>query len=130
MKRIGAHVSIAGGVQTAPGRAQEIGATALGIFTKNQRQWQAKPLTDDDVAQFKSELAGVSIAPKHVLVHASYLINVANSDPEKRTKSIVALVDEAHRVEQLGLFLGGELVLRVEVLDGAARVDGIEGIHD
>ena len=50
-------------------------------------------------------LAASAIAPKHVLVHASYLINLANPDPEKRTKSIVALVDEAHRVERLGLTL-------------------------
>lgn len=105
MRRIGAHVSIAGGVQTAPGRAQEIGATALGIFTKNQRQWQAKPLSEEEVGQFKIGLAEAAIAPKHVLVHASYLINVANPDPDKRAKSIAALVDDAQRVEQLGLTL-------------------------
>ena len=105
MKRIGAHVSIAGGVQTAPGRAKEIGATALGIFTKNQRQWQAKPLGTDEIVQFKSALADAAIEPRHVLVHASYLINVANPEPAKRAKSIAALVDEAQRVEQLGLTL-------------------------
>jgi len=103
MKYVGAHVSISGGVATAPARATEIGATALGIFTKNQRQWKAKELTDEDVEGFASELAKSGIRPEHVVVHDSYLINIGNPDQEKRTKSFDALLDEVRRVETLGL---------------------------
>ena len=105
MKYIGAHVSISGGVETAPGRGQEIDAKALGIFTKNQRQWLAKPLTEESVTGFKENLKTAGIDPSLVVVHDSYLINIANPDPEKRKQSINALIDEAQRVEQLGLSL-------------------------
>lgn len=102
-RHIGAHVSIAGGVQNAPGRAVEIGANALGIFTKNQRQWEAPPLTQDETTEFADELANAGIQPEQVLVHASYLINLANPDEQKRRKSVDALLNEAERVEKLGL---------------------------
>ncbi len=103
MKYIGAHVSISGGVETAPGRAKEIGANALGIFTKNQRQWKAKPLTEENIKDFKANLSDAGIAPGHVIVHDSYLINIGNPDEEKRRKSLDALIDEVRRVEQLDL---------------------------
>ncbi|MFP4377240.1 MAG: deoxyribonuclease IV [Spirochaetales bacterium] len=103
MAKIGAHVSISGGPQTAPERAQELNATALGMFTKNQRQWNAKPPLDEEIESFKRNLTAAEIAEKHVVIHASYLINVANPDPEKREKSIAALIDECRRAEQLGL---------------------------
>jgi deoxyribonuclease IV len=105
MIRIGAHVSIAGGVQTAPARAMAIDADALGIFTKNQRQWKTKPLSDDEIAGFKTGLERAAIRPEHVVIHASYLINIANPDAEKRAKALDALVDECRRAEQLGLSL-------------------------
>ncbi|MFW5689544.1 MAG: deoxyribonuclease IV [Spirochaetota bacterium] len=105
MNRIGAHVSIAGGVQTAPERAVELEATALGMFTKNQRQWNAKPLEDEDVTAFRTALERSGISQEHVVIHASYLINVGNPDPAKRRKSIDALLDECVRAEQLGLTL-------------------------
>lgn len=103
MKYIGAHVSISGGVSTAPERAESIGANALGIFTKNQRQWKSPPLADEEIQAFKKNLSAVSIKPEHVIVHDSYLINIGNPDSEKRKISIAALLDEALRVEQLGL---------------------------
>ncbi len=103
MKYIGAHVSISGGVETAPGRAEEIGANALGVFTKNQRQWKAKPLTDQSIEDFKTNLSDAGIKPEHVIVHDSYLINIGNPDEEKRRKSLDALLDEVQRVEQLDL---------------------------
>jgi len=105
MKYIGAHVSISGGVETAPGRAQEIGAKALGIFTKNQRQWKAAALTEDSITHFKENLRSAGIDPSLVVVHDSYLINIGNPDKEKRKQSLDALIDEAERVEQLGLTL-------------------------
>ncbi len=104
-RHIGAHVSIAGGVATAPERAQRIGANALGIFTKNQRQWRSPELTDEEIAAFRTGLNDSGIDPGQVLVHASYLINVGNPDREKRTRSLDALLDEAQRVEALGISL-------------------------
>ncbi len=102
---IGAHVSIAGGVQNAPTRAAEIGATALGMFTKNQRRWETRDLEAEEVAQFTAGLLTSGITPENVLVHASYLINLGNPDSEKRERSVGALLDEARRVEALGLTL-------------------------
>ena len=102
-KFIGAHVSSAGGVENAPLNAQKIGARAFALFTKNQKQWQAKPLTAESIAAFKRNLAASGISPRHVLPHDSYLINLGHPDPEKREKSVAALLDEARRAEQLGL---------------------------
>ena len=105
MKYIGAHVSAAGGVENAPLNAAEIGANAFALFTKNQRQWQATPLTDESIEAFGRNLAKSGIDPSKVLPHDSYLINLGNPDPEKRKKSLEAFIDELHRAEQLGLKL-------------------------
>jgi len=105
MKYIGAHVSIAGGVENAPLNAQKIGATAFAMFTKNQRQWKAKPLTEKSIDAFAENLKTIGIDQKHVLAHDSYLINLGNQDQEKREKSLASFIDEAKRVEQLGLTL-------------------------
>ncbi len=103
MKRVGAHVSAAGGVDNAPLNAQAIGATAFALFTKNQRQWQAKPLGEETIAAFKKNLKQVGIAPEHVLPHDSYLINLGHPDPAALEKSRNAFVDELQRCQQLGL---------------------------
>ena len=103
MKFVGAHVSAAGGVFNAPINAKEIGAKAFALFTKNQRQWKAKPLTEDAVRKFKENLKAVGIKPEHVLPHDSYLINLGSPDPEKRRKSLEAFIDEVERCYQLGL---------------------------
>ena len=105
MKYIGAHVSIAGGVENAPLNAQQIGAKAFAMFTKNQRQWQAKPLEEKNILAFRENLDRVGIKRRHVLPHDGYLINLGNPDPDKRRNSVNAFLDEAHRVEQLGLQL-------------------------
>jgi deoxyribonuclease-4 len=105
MKYIGAHVSAAGGVQNTPLNAVKIGAKAFALFTKNQRQWNAKPLTQEAINGFKKNLAESGIRSEHVLPHDSYLINIGNPEEEKREKSLNALLDEAQRVEQLGLNL-------------------------
>ena len=105
MKFVGAHVSAAGGVENAPLNAVKIGAKAFALFTKNQKQWLAKPLSGESLGAFKKNLAAAGIAPRHVLPHDSYLINLGHPDPEKRQKSVLALLEEARRVEQLGLSL-------------------------
>ena len=101
MKYIGAHVSAAGGVQNAPLNAQKIGANAFALFTKNQRQWKAKPLKEEEIAGFKKNLREAGIAPRHVLPHDSYLINLGNPEAEKREKALGAFIQEAQRAEQL-----------------------------
>ncbi len=103
MKYVGAHVSIAGGVFNAPLNAQKIGAKAFAIFTKNQRQWNAKPLDKESIEKFKQNLNEVEIEPKHILPHDSYLINLGHPDSLKREKSLNAFIDEVQRCEQLGL---------------------------
>lgn len=105
MKYIGAHVSASGGVENAPLNAKKIGARAFALFTKNQRQWVAKPLTDKSIASFKANLEKVGIAPEHVLPHDSYLINLGHPEKEPLEKSRHAFLDELQRCEQLGLKL-------------------------
>ena len=103
MKFIGAHVSAAGGVENAPVNAHEIGATAFALFTKNQRQWKAKPLTDESIAAFKANCAKYGYQPSQVLPHDSYLINLGHPEKEALQKSRNAFYDEMLRCEQLGL---------------------------
>ncbi len=103
MKYVGAHVSAAGGVFNAPLNAKAIGAKAFALFTKNQRQWKAKPLDSETIDLFKKNLELAEILPKHVLPHDSYLINLGHPEEEKRQKSLDAFIDEVERCEQLGL---------------------------
>ena len=103
MKNFGAHVSASGGVFKAPLNAQKIGAKAFALFVKNQRRWTAKPYDQKTIDLFKKNLEEVGIAPKHVLPHDSYLINLGHPDIEQREKSLNAFIDEVQRCEQLGL---------------------------
>ncbi len=103
MKRIGAHVSAAGGVENAPLNALEIGADAFALFVKNQRQWSAKALEIESINKFDENLKLANIKKEHVLPHNSYLINLGHPDAEKRKKSINAFIDEIQRANLLGL---------------------------
>ncbi|NGO89082.1 MAG: deoxyribonuclease IV [Halomonas sp.] len=105
MKYLGAHVSAAGGADQAVQRAVEIGATAFALFTKNQRQWQGKPLTDEAIAAFKRACRIHGFAPAQILPHDSYLINLGHPEAEGLDKSRAAFIDEMQRCEQLGLTL-------------------------
>jgi deoxyribonuclease-4 len=100
---LGAHMSISGGVYTAVDRATSIGCTALQVFKKNNNQWNAKPLTDDDIQNYKRKIAEASIVP--VLAHDSYLINLCAMNPDILKKSRAALIDELTRCELLGIQL-------------------------
>lgn len=102
-KFVGAHVSASGGVFNAPQNAKNIGAKAFALFTKNQRQWKAKPLDQKTIDTFKQKLEEAEILPKHVLPHDSYLINLGHPEEEKLQKSLDAFIDEVQRCEQLGL---------------------------
>ncbi|MCU7942187.1 MAG: deoxyribonuclease IV [Candidatus Thiodiazotropha sp. (ex Cardiolucina cf. quadrata)] len=105
MKYVGAHVSASGGVENAPLNAQEIGARAFALFTKNQRQWRAKPLSEKSILAFRENLDGSGISSRHVLPHDSYLINLGHPETEGLEKSRAAFLDEMQRCEQLGLSL-------------------------
>jgi len=103
MKYIGAHVSAGGGVENAVKNAAAIGASGFALFTKNQRQWVAKPLSEKSIAKFKEFMEEHGFNADAVLPHDSYLINLGHPELEKREKSLNAFIDEAKRVEQLGL---------------------------
>lgn len=105
MKYIGAHVSASGGVEHSPINAHEIGANAFALFTKNQRQWVAKPLTDESIALFKENCEKYNFQPEYILPHDSYLINLGHPEEEGLQKSRAAFLDEMQRCEQLGLKL-------------------------
>jgi deoxyribonuclease-4 len=105
MKRVGAHVSAAGGVENAPINAQKIGARAFALFVKNQRQWKAKPLTENNIKKFKENCKHADISSEHILAHDSYLINLGHPESEALEKSRNAFVDEMQRCHQLGVTL-------------------------
>ncbi len=103
MKYIGAHVSTGGGVEKAPQNAESIGAKAFAMFTRNQRRWVSKPLTDKNITQFKENCKKGGFDTKHILPHDSYLINLGHPEEEALKKSRTAFLDEMQRCEQLGL---------------------------
>lgn len=103
MKYIGAHVSTKGGVENAPVNAHEIGANAFALFTKNQRQWVAKPLTTQNIELFKENCQNNGINQDQILAHDSYLINLGHPESQGLEKSRKAFVDEMQRCEQLGI---------------------------
>lgn len=98
---LGAHVSIAGSMGRAIERGTDLGCEAIQVFVKNASQWQAKPLTGDDVEQFRQAHSLSEIGP--LVAHATYLINLAASKPENLSKSRAALADELERCHQLGI---------------------------
>lgn len=103
MKYIGAHVSASGGVENAPINASKIGANAFAFFTKNQRQWIAKPLTEESIKLFKENMTKYGFIPEQILPHDSYLINLGHPEEDKLAKSREAFIDELKRCHQLGL---------------------------
>ena len=126
MKYIGAHVSAAGGVENAPLNAHKLGATAFALFTKNQRQWQGKPLSQKNIELFKERCECYGYRPQQILPHDSYLINLGHPEPEGLEKSRQAFIDEMHRCMQLGLdrlnFHPGSHLRQIKVSDCLARI--------
>jgi deoxyribonuclease-4 len=99
--RLGAHLSIAGGLPRAVDRAEASGCQALQIFTKSAGQWRARELPAEEIALFRRRVRETKIRP--VVAHNSYLINVAAADRALRRQSIAALLEELDRAEALGL---------------------------
>ena len=101
MPILGAHMSIAGGYYRAVELAHECGCDCVQLFTKNNNQWRAKELTDEDAEQFQAALARLGIG--HPIAHDSYLINLASPDDELWEKSVEAFRVELLRAEKLGI---------------------------
>src|SRR5947209_12222628 len=93
--RVGFHAPIAGGLQNALLKAKALGADTVQIFSRNPRGWKARPLEDEEVAQFKRVRAETGIAP--VVIHANYLINLAAADESIREKSVASFREEVER---------------------------------
>ena len=120
---IGAHMSIAGGVNMAIGRARSIGCTAMQIFVKNNMQWFSRPLTRDEIRTFlehqqRSELLSI-------FAHANYLINLAATNGQFHANSIRSLSEELVRADQLELPF---LVLHPGAHLGAGEEAGLEKV--
>ena len=98
---LGAHVSTAGGPQTAPARGVEIGATAIQIFTKTPNQWREPSFTDETIAEYRKAYAESGL--RGVVSHDSYLINLASPDATLRKRSIASFKAELTRCTQLGV---------------------------
>ena len=126
MKYIGAHVSAAGGLANAAIRAAEIDATAFALFTKNQRQWRAAPLTTQTIDEFKAACEKYHYTSAQILPHDSYLINLGHPVAEALEKSRDAFIDEMQRCEQLGLsllnFHPGSHLMQISEEDCLARI--------
>jgi deoxyribonuclease-4 len=100
-QRFGAHLSVAGGLHLAFDAAVATGCDCLQIFVKNQKQWSAKPLTDDAIRAYQQAQRATGIKP--VVAHASYLINLGSPKKEQWQRSIAAVVDELERCAALGV---------------------------
>lgn len=103
MKYVGAHVSAEGGVHNAPLNAHRIGAKAFALFTKNQRQWFAPPLSEETIKLFRQNCETLGYKPFQILAHDSYLINLGHSEKEALEKSRKSFLEEFKRCELLGL---------------------------
>lgn len=126
MKYIGAHVSVSGGLENGPKNGAAISATAIAIFTKNQRQWSAPPLTEADIQKFKDACAEANLTPTQILPHDSYLINLGHPEAEGLEKSRAAFILEMQRCEALGLdrlnFHPGSHLKKISIEESLDRV--------
>ena len=123
MKLLGAHMSIAGGVDRAVERGARAGCQAIQIFTKSSNQWRAREIPREEIRRFRSGLESAGISA--VVAHASYLINLASPDPALYGRSIEAFGAELDRCEMLGIPC---LVVHPGSHKGAGERAGIERI--
>jgi len=122
---LGAHVSAAGGLHRAVGRAVDIGCDCLQVFTKNNNQWKAKPLAEKDVAQWRDAFDQSGLC--HPIAHTSYLINMASPKADLFEKSVNALVVEWERANLLGL---EGLVVHPGAYTDSSEEEGLNRIVD
>tara|TARA_B110000495_G_scaffold198383_1_gene210126 strand:+ start:635 stop:1486 length:852 start_codon:yes stop_codon:yes gene_type:complete len=122
---LGAHMSIAGGYYKAVIAANNAGCDCVQVFTKNNNQWRAKPITDDEATRFVEAMKEHSIADP--LSHASYLINLASPKEELRTKSIDAMIVELERAHQLEI---PHVVFHPGSFTTSSEPEGLDAIVD
>ena len=131
MPILGAHMSIAGGYYHAVDAAKEAGCDCVQLFTKNNNQWRAKPITDQDVELFQKHLYQQQIT--HPLSHASYLINLASPKDDLWQKSIESMIVEIERADFLGIphvvFHPGSYTTTDEETGLARIIDALNQIH-
>ena len=101
--RLGAQVSVAGGLSNAYGNARDIGADTLMFYTRSNRQWKAKAISPEDAQRFKDEAAANASEIFPAVVHANYLMNLASPEADKWDLSHAALLDEINRTGQIGV---------------------------
>ncbi len=121
MRYIGAHMSITGGFHKAIERVVHVGGNALQIFCKNQRQWNAVPLSEGEVSKFRTTWQAYDMMP--VAVHAGYLINLASPDDLLNRRSVEAFVVELERTARLGISM---IILHPGFHRGSGITAGIE----
>ena len=120
---LGAHMSIAGGVNKAIERGAALSCTAIQLFTKNANQWKGKPFAKEEIERF-AELRKKSNIFR-ILVHNAYLINLASYNNSLRTKSINALIDEIGRCKALSIPC---IIIHPGAHLGAGEDEGIKNI--
>lgn len=125
---IGAHVSASGGLYKSVENALDIGANCFALFVRSQRKWTSPPMPDVEAEKFISALKASQIKPEHVIVHGSYLINLANPDAAKRDQSFQGLVDEMGRCQKLGLPMYN--IHPGSAVDGSTVEEAIKNIAD
>ncbi len=131
MPLLGAHMSIAGGYEKAVEAAAKCQMDVVQLFTKNNNQWRAKEITDDEVERFQTALRELRVSQP--LSHSSYLINLGSSNDELWEKSIAALTVELERAERLGIQFvvvhPGAYVDTDEATGLERIIQGIDKIH-
>jgi deoxyribonuclease IV len=120
---LGAHMSIAGGVDNAILQGKEVGCDTVQLFTKSSRQWVSKPLGEEEIARFHRAKKATGLIK--VVAHDSYLYNFAAADDALRKKSVAGLVDEMERCEALGIMY---LIAHPGAHVGAGEEAGIQTI--
>ncbi len=125
MPKLGAHMSVAGGLCRAVDRAVVHRCSAFQIFAKNASQWRGRIVAPEEVAEFRARVAAIGSPP--VVSHASYLINLATASPLLRRQSIVAMADELDRAEVLGL---QGVVLHPGCFTSGTEAEGLAAIAD
>ena len=125
MPLLGAHVSTSGGVDKAPANGKGLGCDAIQVFTRNQMQWRARPLSELEIAGFREGLKECGI--RATVSHDSYLINLGSHEPVTLQKSLEAFADEIERCEQLGISF---LVFHPGSHVGSGEAAGLQRIAD
>lgn len=122
---LGKHVSIAGGIDKAPARAKKIGCNALQIFARNPRGWKARSLGEEEIKKTAENMEKYQM--KKMVVHATYLINIASPDRELRQKSMEGLLEDYYRA---GLIKADYLVFHPGSHTGSGVEQGTKKIAE